>query len=157
MKEANFQPRITPMTRIETRIKLTESGGAIFNRTLSQRNNHQRRIGILRTRSSFRLKSTWYFRFAEFIQPLRGCGTSVCCWPWVSPAVIDFQALRAFPTNSVFFCLTYWAATKGCPYLSSCPDFFNREYQTLHAASLLVPLSTISSQLFTFRFSLPAH
>ncbi len=55
-----------------------------------------RRTGILSTHSSFKLKSTRYFRFAELIQPLRGCGTSVRCWPRVSPAVIDLQALRAF-------------------------------------------------------------
>jgi len=30
------------------------------------------------------------------VQPRRGCGTSVRCWPRVSPAVIDMEALRAF-------------------------------------------------------------
>ena len=32
----------------------------------------------------------------DAVQPRRGCGTWVRCWPRVSPAVIDIQALRAF-------------------------------------------------------------
>ena len=97
--------------------------------------------------------SLFSIRMIEF-NPSWGCLRVVLHWPRVSPAVIDIQALRAFPNNSEFFCLTYWAATKSCHYLPFGPDPFNLEYQTLHATSLPVLLSTLSSSLSTLSSSL---
>ena len=97
--------------------------------------------------------SLFSIRMIEF-NPYWGCLRVVLHRPRVSPAVIDIQALRAFPDNSKFFCLTYWAVTKSCPYLPFGSVPFNLEYRTLHTTSLLSPLSTLSSQLFTFHISL---
>ena len=86
--------------------------------------------------------SLFSIRMIEF-NPHWGCLRVFLHWPRVSPAVIDIQALRAFPNNSEFFCLTYWATTKSCPYLPFGSDPFNLKYQTLHAMSLLVPFSNL--------------
>ncbi len=97
--------------------------------------------------------SLFSIRMIEF-NPHWGCLRVVLHRPRVSPEVIDIQALRAFPNNSEFICLTYWAATKSCPYLPFGSDPFNLEYQTLLAMSLLSPLSVLNSSLFTLHFSL---
>jgi len=112
-----------------------------------------RRTGILRTRSSFRLKSTWYFRFAEFIQPLRGCGTSVRCWPRVSPAVIDIQALRACLCNSEIYVLKLSGSHEELPLSNFLPRFFQSGISDV--ACNVSTGATLNSSLFTLHFFLP--
>ena len=100
-----------------------------------------------------RIKRKYNAALLNLFNPSRGCSSILLHPPRVSPAVIDIQALRACTNNSEFFCLTCRAATKSCPYLPSCPDPFNREYQTLHGTSLLSPLSTLSSSLLILHSS----
>ena len=68
------------------------------------------------------------------------------------PRLLTFRPFGLVYAILKFLCSNCRAATKSCPYLTSCPDPFNREYQTLHATSLLAPRSTFTS----FR-PIPSH